>query len=76
MHEAHASEWEPQLYIETEVLNKIALWVTAQFNETTERFEETSDIIYDRHFMVSSGGGSSLNISAGYIPYLHALERQ
>lgn len=53
LHEAHASEWEPELYMETEMLNKIALWITDQFNETSQRFEETSDIIYDRHFLVS-----------------------
>ena len=38
--------------METEVLNKIAVWITEQFNGAEDRFEETSDIIYDRHFKV------------------------
>ena len=55
LHAAHASEWEPLLYMETETLNKIALWVTSQFKTIGKmegRFEETSDIIYDRYMLV------------------------
>ena len=53
LHDAHASEWSEILFIETKVLNNIALWILEQFNASASRWEETSDDYYDRNMLVS-----------------------
>jgi len=46
------SEWNEDLYVSVETINRIALWITEQQNNVTGAFEETSDHIYNRNFGV------------------------
>jgi hypothetical protein len=52
LHNGHISQWSEELALEQSLLNKMALWMTEQFNEATGRFEETSDNVYDRNMEV------------------------
>ncbi|XP_013420589.1 CD109 antigen isoform X3 [Lingula anatina] len=44
---ANDAEWENFLYIPSELLSKIALWVCEQQNKTTGAFNQTSKFVYD-----------------------------
>ena len=53
LHAALVSQWTETLYIPIDLLNKMALWLTAQQDNTTGAFIETADNYYDRSFWVS-----------------------
>lgn len=51
LHAAMMSEWNEELYIEVELINKIALWIANQQDESGA-FIETAGVIYDRNMDV------------------------
>ena len=53
-HDALASDWNKELFIDQDILNGIALWLTSQFRSDRRRWEETSDQYYDRNMWVGT----------------------
>lgn len=45
-------EWEHILYIDIDILNKLALWLIKQQNMSTGAFIEADDYIYDNKMKV------------------------
>jgi hypothetical protein len=54
LHTAIVSQWMETLYIPVDLLNKMALWLVAQQDNSTGAFIESADNYYDRSFWVSS----------------------
>ena len=55
LHRALASEWNEELFIEVDLINKITAWVTAQQHDDGY-FVETADVIYSRDMNVRLPG--------------------
>ena len=52
LHNALISTWAETIYVDVNILNNIAIWLTSQQNQDGS-FSETADYIYDRSFDVS-----------------------
>lgn len=52
LHDILASEWNEQIFIEVELINQVALWITEQQDKRSGMFKETADFYYLRAFWV------------------------
>ena len=52
LHDCMASEWGEEVYIDTDLLNKMAIWITNQQDVDDGHFEDTSGVLYDRNMNV------------------------
>lgn len=54
LHNALISQWAEIVYVDVEILNQIAIWVSSQQDPNTGAFMETSEYYYDRSFLPNS----------------------
>ncbi len=47
-----SSQWSEDIYVDVDIINKVAIWITSVQNQTSGAYYEIGSI-YDRHMWVS-----------------------